>query len=123
MSLYETSVPKLTAKERKELFLNIIKAAAGFRLSTEVFESVAKSHGVSYPSTKADTSLETFGIPRLKLFPLTNKAQVLSAISRFPFIKAEISDREREYLVINILRAATEFNIDASAFRDRVRKS
>lgn len=122
MSLFESVLPKLSAKERKELFLNTIKAAANFGLGTKGFETVVRKHGLKYEFSKDEDSNEEYGIPRLKLFPLNTKAQVLSAMSRFPFIKADISEQERDYLVVNILRAATSLGVDASAFKERVRK-
>ena len=66
---------------------------------------------------------EDYGIPRLKLFPLGTRRQVLAAISRFDFITVEITEEERERLAVNILKVARKFNINTSNFRKRVFKN
>lgn len=107
-------------KEQKSLFKNTLVAALKLGLDVDSFEKKSKSLG--FQLKPGHDYSEEYGIPRLKLFPLDSKEQVLAAMSRFTTLKADITDHERQHLVANILFAAKRFNIDTSKFCDRVKK-
>lgn len=109
------NIPQYT--EKRELFVNIIKAAAKFGIDTQDFEKKAPF------KLKANEDFdEDYAIPRLKLLPLTSKEQVLAAISRYSFLVVDnLSTEERVRAHINIIRAATKFNINTENFRKRLK--
>jgi len=119
MDLYpEISNSLKSFANKRELFNSIIYNALRLGISTKEFE---KNSQFKFRADKEFN--EDYGVPRLKLFPLESREQVIAAISRYGLIKVNISDQEREQLVINILRAAAKFNIDVTRFRERVRNN
>lgn len=117
MSYYPNLCKNLASySEKRELFINILKAAIKFGECTKEFE---KNSLFKVQSGKDFD--EEYAVPRLKLLPLNSKAQVLAAISRYPYLKAEdMSLEERSRVHINILRAASKFNINTEKFRNRL---
>jgi hypothetical protein len=105
----------LKANQQKRLFNNLILKSLLLDVDTTRFEK--ETSGLTFkPGVEYS---EDYGIPRLSLFPLDSREQIISAMSRFRHIKVEISDTERKFLMINILRAAKKFDIDCSSFRDK----
>lgn len=119
MNKFSSSKKYLKTAQQRELFKNVVLRAAKFNIDTREFEKSNSmftfEDGIEYSSD--------FGIPRLELFPLSNREQVISAMSRFRHIKAEISDMERKQLAVNILRAAKRLNINAKDFWERIKDS
>jgi hypothetical protein len=117
MNKFSSARKFLGANQQKELFRNIILRATSYNIDTKDFENKNNmfrfEDGMEYSSE--------FGIPRLQLFPLTSREQIISAMSRFRHIKIEISDIERKQLAVNILRAAKKFNINSKDFWNRVK--
>lgn len=111
MVMFTSASRKLDAGQKETLYNRTLNAALKYGIDTTQFEE-------KDPSEKLEE--EAFGIPRLKQLPLNNREQVIAAISRFRHLKVEISETEREHLVVNILRACKKFNIDATAFRERI---
>jgi hypothetical protein len=107
---------KLTEAEQKEFFTNLVKA--GIRLGVDTLEFEEATRGLEFKDYSS-----TYGLPRLKKFPLDNRQQVISAMSRFTRLTLEVSDTEREGLYINILRAAHKMGINTEDFRKRVSSS
>lgn len=119
MEYYSNLIKHISSyKERRELFVNIIKAADRFGIDTKHFEKIAPF------KLKADKDFdEEYAIPRLKLLPLATKEQVLAAISRYSFLKVDnLSTEERARAHVNILRAASRFNINTENFRKRLER-
>lgn len=119
MDFFTHTKVKLEAKEAKEFFNNLVKAALKMGIDTTEFE---KSQDDQEFKDGEDYSSK-FGVPRLKKFPLDNKEQVISAMSRFTRLSMELSEMEREGLYINILRAAARLGINTDSFRERVKNS
>ena len=103
--------------DKRELYNNIIINALKLGVDTNEFEEQIELF--KFRSGK-DYS-EDYGIPRLKLFPLQSREQVIAAMSRYSKLKEQITDREKEMLAINILRAAAKFSIDTSRFRSKLK--
>jgi len=121
MQMFVGATKTLKIKEQKELYKNILLASDSLGVSTEDFEKQGKSLGFSIkPGLEFS---EDYGIPRLKQFPLNSKEQVLAAMSRYSFLKSEITDHEKAHLIASILRAAGKFHIDTSSFRTKARPS
>lgn len=101
--------------KKKELHRNLY--IAGLLQGSDI----TPLEGSIYFGAKAGEDFDVdYGVPRLKQFPLSTREQVLAAMSRINYIKLEISVEERQRLIINILRAAKKFNINAERFRQRV---
>lgn len=115
MSLFPKIRSKLKASEQKTLYKNLLFRGLILDVDTSSFEK--ETSGLTI-KTNVEYS-EDYGIPRLSLFPLSSREQIISAMSRFRHVKVEISETERKFLLINILRAAKKFNIDTSTFRDK----
>lgn len=118
MKIFPTIRKGLKASQQKELFKNLIIKSLILDVDTSKFE--ADSAGLTLKSSVEYS--EDYGIPRLSLFPLNTREQVISAMSRFRHVKVEISQSERKFLMINILRAAKKFEIDAASFKDRFKE-
>jgi len=117
MQMFESISKKLGSfKEKKEFFNNLVIARLKLGVDTRHFEKSC----TGYRFKAGRDYSEHYGVPRLQKFPLNTKEQVISAMSRYPRIKMEISDQEREFLVVNILRAAVKFGINTNSFRKRV---
>lgn len=115
MDLYpEISRALKTATSRKELFNNIIVNSLRLGIDTTKFEKES--------AFKFKEFSEEYGIPRLKMYPLNTREQIIAAMSRYPVLKAEVTEEEKERCVINILRAATKHKIDCSRFREKYKK-
>lgn len=113
--LFPTIRTKLKATEQKTLYKNLLIRSLLLDIDTSSFEKE-----VAGLTLKSEVEYsEDYGIPRLSLFPLSSREQIISAMSRFRHVKVEISETERKFLLINILRAAKKFNIDTSSFRDK----
>lgn len=110
MQMFGSLLPSLKVSEQKELFNNIIVKSLTLKVKTDGFE---KDYG-SLSEVKS-----TYGIPRLELFPLESREQIISAMSRFRHIKVEISEAEKKQLFVNILRAAKSLKIDSSQFQEK----
>jgi hypothetical protein len=118
MNIFPEVAKKMpSAARRRELFRNIMVAALKHGIDTTKFEEASV-----YRFKAGKDFDEDYGVPRLKLFPLNTRAQVIAAMSRISLIKVEISDEERDRLVVNILRAAKKFNINSDRFRKRALK-
>lgn len=115
-SKVKESIP---AEAIDEVISNLVKAANLFHLETEL--EVKTLPEVS-EEVKEDIVEEEYGIPRLQLFPLGSRVQVISAMSRFGHTKVEMTDQEKEILIANILKAASKFNINTDAFKMRINK-
>lgn len=120
MLMFTAATKTVGYKKKKEMFKAISIAALKAGVDSKDFEKKGKTLGFRLKAGQ-DFS-EEYGLPRLKLFPLDSKEQVISAMSRYSFLKAEITDHERDLLVVNILLAAKKFDIDSTGFRDRVKK-
>lgn len=119
MKLFNSFKKKLSRSDQKTLFNSLIKASLKLGVDSTEFEN--SSSGFAFKPGK-DYSID-FGIPRLELLPLGSRQQVISAMSRFDSLKVDISDTERDMLVVNILRACKAFDIDSTKFRERIKKS
>lgn len=118
LAIFPTARKALKASEQKEVFKRLVIASLHHGVDSADFEKSAT--GLVFKA--GEDFSEDFGIPRLSLLPLNNREQVISAMSRYRHLKVEISDQERKQLVVNILRAAKKFDVDATSFRERVTK-
>ncbi|RKZ85451.1 MAG: hypothetical protein DRQ39_07125 [Gammaproteobacteria bacterium] len=116
LDFFKFTRKKLTRENQEEFYINLIKSAAKLGVSTVEFE---KKCDLRFLNKKEFS--ENFGVPRLKKFPLDNKQQVISAMSRFSRLSMDLSSMEKENLFVNILRAAAKLGIDTNAFRQRVK--
>ena len=115
ISIYPKIATKMpSVSKRRELYRNIVFAALKYGIDSKQFEKDAPF------KLKAGKDFDgDYGVPRLKLFPLASREQVLAAMSRMTLVKADISAEEKERLIINILRAAKKFNINSDRFREK----
>jgi hypothetical protein len=119
MAIYNNICKKIKSfSKKKELFVNLIVAADKFGINTKEFEKNALF------KLKANEVFNTeYAVPRLQLLPLSSREQVLAAMSRYSFLKLEeLSIEERSRISVNILRAASKFNINTESFRNRLTK-
>lgn len=116
MEMFSYTKRKLAVLEIEEFFKNIIISALKHGVSTSEFEASVKD----LKFTEGKDYNTDYGVPRLKKFPLDTREQIISAMSRFPRLKMDLSAMEKEGLFINILRAASKFGINTEAFRRRV---
>jgi hypothetical protein len=120
MSIYSNICKKIKSfSKKKELFVNLIMAADKFGVKTLDFEKNApfklKAEGDGFNTD--------YAVPRLQILPLSSREQVLAAMSRYSFLKLEeLSIEERSRISVNILRAASKFNINTESFRNRLNK-
>lgn len=106
---------RLTARQQIELYSNLVLKGLDLGVDTSEFEGATSCF-----SFKAGEHYDLeYAIPKLQLLPLGNRQQVISAMSRYPFLKVEISDAEKQRVVINILKAAKKFNINTEDFRKK----
>jgi hypothetical protein len=119
MKLFKYIRKELAEKDSKEFFNNLVIAGLKLGIETEEFER--NTEGLEFAAGK-DYSSE-YGLPRLELFPLDTREQVISAMSKFSRLKVKMSSHEREMLVVNILKAAAKFGINTNAFKKRALKS
>lgn len=114
MAMFPELAKSMKIKEQREFYGNIVKEGLRLKVDTTHFEKES-----NHLSAKEGGEVESYALPRLKLLPLNNREQVIAAMSRMRHLKVEISDLERDHIVVNILRAAKRFDIDANDFRKR----
>jgi hypothetical protein len=112
---------KLTEEERKEFFVHLVKSAAGFGVDTSKLEEEMSKKGLSMSQVLEFSS--EYAVPRLEMLPLSSREQIIAAMSRCMHIKEKLTDSEKEFMVVNILKAAQKYNIDCKNFRERVKKT
>ena len=120
LHLFKDIKPKLNADLQKEMFTNLVNAAAELNADFSIENFIKENKELA---TEQVNEVVEYGLPRLQILPLSTRQQVLAAISRYSHLKVEISDSEREYLIVNILRACNKFNIDSTDFRKRIGKN
>jgi len=119
MKLFQYISKTLEEKDQKEFFNNLVIAGIKLGISTETFEESVEDLEFA---AEIDYSAK-YGLPRLEMFPLDTREQVISAMSKFSRLKVKMSSYEREMLVVNILKAAATFGINTNSFKQRALKT
>ena len=118
--VYSYVLNKMTAEDRDEAFYNIMYAAVIHEVDLSQFEQKMEEEKLSITNIKEFSS--KFAVPRLEMMPLDSREQIIAAMSRCMHIKENLTDKEKEYMVVNILKAAKGFNIDCTGFKERVKR-